>query len=89
MGVTSDQGSKGAKDALHFLIAGRDLLLGTIRERAGLGEREDMCRPLIPLQRFVVSGLEVMRGSIRCEVAGRAPSDKRTEKAQASHPGIS
>jgi hypothetical protein len=56
VGVTSDQG-KGAKDALHFLIAGRDLLLGTIRER-GLGEREDMCRLLIPSSALaMVSGL--------------------------------
>jgi len=52
VGVKIDQGVKGAQDALDFLIARRDLLLSKIREREGLGEREDMFRPVIPLQRF-------------------------------------
>src|SRR5712691_5501039 len=56
----SDQGVKGAQDARNVLIAGRALLLGKGIEREGWGEREDMFRPLIPLQRFgngVLSGL--------------------------------
>ena len=52
MGFKVDQGSKGVEDALDFLIAGRDVLMRKILQRAGLGEREDMFRPLIPLQRF-------------------------------------
>jgi hypothetical protein len=55
----SDQGVPGAQDALHVLSAGRDLLLGKVREREGWGEREDMCRPVIPLQRL---GHGVLRG---------------------------
>ena len=47
-----DEGRKGVEDALNFLIAGRDLLMRKIIQREGLGEREDMFRPLIPLQRF-------------------------------------
>jgi hypothetical protein len=55
-----DQGVKGAQAARNFLIAGRDLLLGKVREREGLGARAALCRPVIPLQRFghgVLSGL--------------------------------
>lgn len=48
---TIDQGRKGAEDARNVLIAGGEVLLGTILEREGLGECEDMCRPVIPLQR--------------------------------------
>lgn len=52
MGVKIDQGVTGAQDARDFLIASRDLLLSKIIEREGLGAREDMCRPVIPLERF-------------------------------------
>jgi hypothetical protein len=58
-----DQGVKGAQDALNFLIAGRDLLMGKVIEREGWGEREDLFRPVIPLQRFgngVLSGLNAL-----------------------------
>ena len=47
-----DLGIQGAEDALDFLSAGRDLLLGKVRECEGLCEREDMFGPVIPLQRF-------------------------------------
>jgi hypothetical protein len=47
-----DEGIKGGEDALNFLIAGRDLLLGKIIELKGLREREEMFRAIIPLQRF-------------------------------------
>jgi hypothetical protein len=49
VGFRINQGRKGVQDALNFLIAGRDLLLGTIIEGEGLGEREDM---------FLQSGVE-------------------------------
>ena len=52
MGVKIDEGRKGVEDTLDFLITGRDVLLGKIRERQGLCERADMCRPIIPLERF-------------------------------------
>jgi hypothetical protein len=90
VGVKIDQGIKGAEDALKFLIAGRDLLLGKIIEREGLGEREDMFRPVIPLQRFgkgVRTGFDAIV-SLVCEGPRVAlPSDNRTENAHASHPG--
>ena len=52
MGFKIDQGIQCAEDALNFLIAGRDLLMRKIIQREGLGEREDMFRPVISLQRF-------------------------------------
>jgi hypothetical protein len=58
-----DEGVKGGEDALNFLIAGRDLLLSKVIEREGWGEREDMFRPVIPLQRFgngVLSGFNTI-----------------------------
>ena len=44
-----DEGIKGVEDALDFLIAGRNLLLGEIIERKRLGECEDMFSTVIPL----------------------------------------
>jgi hypothetical protein len=52
VGIKINQGRKGAEDTFDFLIAGRNLLLGKIIERQGLGEREDMFRSIIPLERF-------------------------------------
>ncbi len=92
VGVKLDQGIKGAEAARNVWIAGRALRLGTIRARAGWGEREDLCRPVIPRQRL---GTRVRTGcaasvSLRCEGPRVAlPSDPRTEQAQASHPGKS
>lgn len=47
-----DEGIEGGEDALNFLIAGRDGLLGQIIEREGLGAGEHMFGAVIPLQRF-------------------------------------
>ena len=49
--VGIDLGIQGSEDALDFLIAGRDLLLGKVIECEGLCEREDMFGAVIPLQR--------------------------------------
>jgi len=47
-----DEGIEGGEDALHFLIAGRDVLLSKIRAREGLGEGAHLFGAVIPLQRF-------------------------------------
>jgi hypothetical protein len=62
MGFGVDQGIKGVKDPLDFLITGRDLLVRKIIQRKGLGECEDMFGAVIPLQRF---GNGVHAGLIR------------------------
>ena len=59
MFVGIDQGRKGTQDARDFLIASRDLLVRKVIERERLGEREDRCGPVIPLQRF---GQDVFTG---------------------------
>lgn len=54
-----DEGIEGAEDALDFLIAVCDVLLGKVIQRERWCACEDMCRALIPLQRFghgVLSG---------------------------------
>ena len=66
--VGIDLGIQGSEDAFDFLIAGRNLLLGKIIECKGLGEREDMLRSIIPLERFdnaVRTGFDT-RVSILC-----------------------
>ena len=52
MGGRIDSGRKRAEDACDFLIAVGAVLLGKVIERQRLGEREKMCRPVIPFQRF-------------------------------------
>ena len=69
VGFRINQGLKGGEDALDFLIAGRDLLLGKVIQREGLFECEEMFGPVISLQRFgngVLAGLNTIvaiRGS--------------------------
>ena len=88
MGFTIAQGIKGVEDALDFLIAGRDVVMRNIIQREGLGERADMVRPLIPLQRFgngVRTGCDarvpIRREGLRVALS----SDDRTENAPPRH----
>ena len=58
-----DEGIKGVEDALDFLIAGRNVLLGEIIERKGLGKCEDMFGAVIPLEGLgnsVLAGLNAI-----------------------------
>ena len=88
MGIKSNQGRKGAEDTFDFLIAGRNVLLGTIIECKGLGERADRLRSLLPLERFahdVRTGCDAIV-SIRCEGPRVAlASNARAEHAEACH----
>ena len=88
--VGIDLGIQGSEDACDFLIAGRDVLLGKVRECEGWCEREDLCGAVIPLQRFgngVGTGLNT-RVPIRGEgTRGALPSDYRAANAHACHPG--
>ena len=52
MGCRIDKGLKRAEDALDFLIAVGEVLLGKVIKRQRLGEREKMFRPVIALERF-------------------------------------
>jgi hypothetical protein len=87
-----DEGIKGGEDALNFLIAGRDVLLGKIIERKGLREREAMCRTIIPLQRFgngFRTGCDA-RIAIRGSGMRMAfPSHNRAENTPTCHAGHS
>ena len=92
MSFKIDQGIQGAEDALHFLIAGRDVLMRIIIQREGLGECEDMFGTVITLQDFgndVGTGCEarVPRRGAGLRVA--LPRYESTENAQARHPGKS
>ena len=88
MGIKSNQGRKGAEDTFDFLLAGRNVLLGTLRECKGLGERADRLRSLLPLERFahdVRTGCDAIV-SIRCEGPRVAlASNARAEHAEACH----
>ncbi len=81
-----DQGVQGAQDALNFLIAGRALLLGKVREREGLGEREDMCRPVIPLQRFGHGVLSGFKARVSLHGEGLRGAFSRHNSAENTHP---
>ena len=87
MGIKSNQGRKGAEDTFDFLLAGRNVLLGTLRECKGLGERADRLRSLLPLERFahdVRTGCDAIV-SIRCEGPRVAlASNARAEHAEAA-----
>ena len=75
LGITINQGRQGAEDACDFLIAGRQVLLGTIRECQGWGKRADMFRSLIALQRFdngVQTGGDARVSGRALRSAGRA-----------------
>ncbi len=85
-----DLGIQGAEDALDFLSAGRDVLLGKVRECEGWGEREDMFGAVIPLQRFgngVCTGWHAIVPILGEGPRGALPSHNRAENAQACHPG--
>jgi hypothetical protein len=69
MGGRIDEGRKRAEDALDFLIAFGDVLLGKVIERERLGEREEMFRPIIPLERFgngLWTGFDADLGPFAC-----------------------
>jgi hypothetical protein len=88
--VGIDQGIEGTEDARNVLSAGRPGLLGTGREFKRVGEGEDRCGAVIPLQGFgpgVGTGCDA-RVPIRGEGRrGALPRDDSTEHAQARHPG--
>jgi hypothetical protein len=84
------QGVKGAQDARHVLLAGRHLRLGQVRAREGWGEREDLCRPGIPLQRFGNGGLSRCNASVSRRGSGlriACSRHKSTENAPPRHAG--
>ena len=86
--VGIDQGRKGAEDALDCLSAGRARLLGKIRACEGLGAREDLCRPVISLQRFghgCWTGWDARVPRRRSGARSALPSDHSAEKAPARH----
>ena len=88
VGVKIDEGRKGAEDTRDFLITGRDVLLGKIIERQGLCEREDLCRPIIPLERFgngVRTGFDAIVPILRSGPRVALSSDDRAENAQTRH----
>jgi len=86
VGFKIDQGIQCAEDALNFLIAGRDVLMCKIIQREGLGEREDMFRPVIPLQRFgngVRTGCDAIVAILR---SGTRVARSRDDRAENAHP---
>ena len=88
--VGIDLGIQGSEDALDFLIAGRDVLLGKVRECEGWGEREDMFGAVIPLQRFgngVGTGLNTIVPILGEGPRVALPSDKGADNTHACHPG--
>jgi hypothetical protein len=88
LGITINQGRQGAEDACDFLIAGRQVLLGTIRECQGWGKRADMFRSLIALERFdngVQTGGDARVSGRRSGPQVARSSNDRTEHAQAGH----
>ena len=83
-----DQGIQGAEDALNVLITGRDVLMRTIIQREGLGEREDLFRPVISLQRFghgVRTGCDARVPILRSGMRVALSSDDRAENAHPRH----
>jgi len=88
--VGIDLGIQGAEDARDCLIAGRDVLLGQVRECEGWCERADLFGAVIPLQRFghgVCTGLHTIVPRLGSGPRVARPSHHRAENAQACHPG--
>jgi len=85
-----DEGITGGEDARNGLSAGRAVLLRKILEGKGVRAREEMCRAIIPLQRFgngVRTGCDA-RVPKRGEGMRMAfPSHHRTEQTPPCHPG--
>ena len=88
--VGIDLGIQGAEDALDFLIAGGDVLLGKVIEGQRLGEREKMFRPVIALERFgngLWTGCDAVVPILREGMGVALASDDRAEKTHARHAG--
>ena len=85
-----DEGIKGVEDALDFLIAGRNVLLGEIIERKGLGKCEDMFGAVIPLEGFgnsVLAGLNAIVPIRSSDLRIAFPSHNRADNAHPRHAG--
>src|SRR5438093_9425014 len=90
MGCRIDQGFKRAEDALDFLLAVGDVLLGKVIEGQRLGEREKMFRPVIALERFgngLWTGCDAVVPILREGMGVALASDDRAEKTHARHAG--
>jgi hypothetical protein len=88
VGIKINPGRKGAEGTFDVLSAGRHVLLGTSRERQGLGEREAMCRAIIPLERLdngVRTGFAAIVSILGSGARVAFSSDYRAEKAQTCH----
>jgi hypothetical protein len=86
----SDEGLKRAEDARDVLIAVGDGLLGKVLQRARVCEREDMCRAVIPLQRFghgVLMGLHAIITRRGQEWGSAFSRHHGAATAHAGHPG--
>lgn len=87
--VGIDQRIEGTEDALNFLIAGRNVLLGKVIECQGLGECEDMFGAVIALQCFsngVFTGFDAIVPICSSGSRVALPRYDSTDNAQARHP---
>ena len=85
-----DEGSADAEAALDVLLAVGEVLRGTVRQRARLGERAALCRAVIPLQRCghgVLSGLNARVTRRRPALRSTFSRHHGAEKTPAGAPG--